>query len=363
MKTIKPYYGVSPMSSSSGPKGSSANPYTQDEFDQMVEAGTWEGGYVEGMGYCMGQVTVTASYPDSSSSGSDDSWPSEDSEDKNDHNPPVPPITGGGGGGSSHGGGGTGSGNIGGGNGGGKPLSPKEKALNKIDAFSKSGEVSKFFTNLSKDKFVESLKLHINNPIKINQGTNGTCGAAAICKYLAEFLPEQYVEAAISLYTTGKYDGWELELPDSSKSGTIEQVQKINTTIADVLMQGAIINSFNYYLDYDPFVDGSGARSFMWPQCMDSFFEKIGKPGSFYWWTDVKDIQSIDFSQKNVIAGVEIKIINDDRNECRFVRESLTPNHYVQITGYKNDSVYFWQYKEEYLSKNCDAYFIYVTPK
>ena len=171
------------MSSSSGPKGSSAKPYTQDEFDQMVEAGTWEGGYVEGMGYCMGQVTVTASYPDSSSSGSDDSWPSEDSEDKNDHNPPVPPITGGGGGGSSHGGGGTGSGNIGGGNGGGKPLSPKEKALNKIDAFSKSGEVSKFFTNLSKDKFVESLKLHINNPIKINQGTNGTCGAAAICKY------------------------------------------------------------------------------------------------------------------------------------------------------------------------------------
>ncbi len=115
MKTIKPYYGVSPMSSSSGPKGSSTNPYTQEEFDQMVEAGTWEGGYVEGMGYCMGQVTVTASYPDSSSSGSDDSWPSEDSEDKNDHNPPTPPTPPTGGGGSSHGGG-TGGGNTGGGN-------------------------------------------------------------------------------------------------------------------------------------------------------------------------------------------------------------------------------------------------------
>ncbi|MCD8317455.1 MAG: hypothetical protein LUC45_00705, partial [Paraprevotella sp.] len=74
----------------------------------MVEAGTWEGGYVEGMGYCMKQVTVTASYPDSDSSGSDDSWPSEDSEDE-DHHYPTPPTGGGGGGGSSHGGGGGGT--------------------------------------------------------------------------------------------------------------------------------------------------------------------------------------------------------------------------------------------------------------
>ena len=120
MKTIKPYYGVSPMSSSSGPKGSSTNPYTEEEFDQMVEAGTWQGGYVEGKGYCMKEVTVTASsYPDSSSSGSDDSWPwpSEDSEDKDDHNPPTPPTppTGGDGGGTGGGGSSSGGGNTGGG--------------------------------------------------------------------------------------------------------------------------------------------------------------------------------------------------------------------------------------------------------
>lgn len=113
MKTIKPYYGVSPMSNSSGPKGSSTNPYTEEEYEEMLDAGTWQGGYVEGKGYCMKQPVVTASYPDSgSSSSSDDSWPSDDSEDKNDHNPttpPTPPTGGGGGGGSSHGGGGGGT--------------------------------------------------------------------------------------------------------------------------------------------------------------------------------------------------------------------------------------------------------------
>ena len=72
MKTIKPYYGVSPMSSSSGPKGSSTNPYTQEEYEEMLDAGTWQGGYVEGQGYCMKQPVVTASYPDSGSSSSSD---------------------------------------------------------------------------------------------------------------------------------------------------------------------------------------------------------------------------------------------------------------------------------------------------
>ena len=43
MKTIKPYSGVSPMGSSSGPKGSSTNPYTQEEYEEMLDAGTWEG--------------------------------------------------------------------------------------------------------------------------------------------------------------------------------------------------------------------------------------------------------------------------------------------------------------------------------
>lgn len=260
-----------------------------------------------------------------------------DSEVRDGHCPPVPPITGG-----SH-------------------LSSKEKALNKINSFDKNGEASKVFTKLPKERFAEGVRLHINNPAKVNQGSNGTCGAAVICKYLAESLPEKYVEAAISLYTTGKYEEWKLKLPESSGSGTMEQVRKIGTTVADVLIQGAIINSYNYYLDYNPFKDGTGIRSFMWPQRIDSFFDKIGKAGSFHWWTDFDEIKSIDFSRNNIIACVVLEHVHN--NEYRFTRDNLIPNHYIQITDCGNDTVFFWQWGDEYVSKNGDTYFIYETPK
>ena len=371
MTTIKPYYGVTPTSSASAPKGSSTNPYTQAEYEAMLDADTWQGGYVEGMGYCMKQVTITESYPDSDSMGSEDSWASEDSDNSgNSH--PTTPTTGGGGapitdgedsgdGNSTTGGGAFTGGGIGG-NEGTSSLSPKEKALNSIDVFEKQNKNSKFFSNIPKNKLIESLRSHIQNPIKIQQGKNGTCGAAAICKYLAEFLPEQYVEAVISLYITGKYEKWNLELPESSKVGTMEQIEKIGATVTDILMQGSIINSYNYYLNYNPFEDGSGARSFMWPQCIDSFFKMIGKPGYFCWWTNMGNIQSVDFSRNNVIAGVVLEKITG--YEYQFTRNDLTPNHYIQITNCENGIIEFWQYgKDVYYSKNGDAYFIYVTPK
>lgn len=75
-------YGSTPQSSGSdAAKGSVDNPYTEAEYEAMLENDTWPGGYVEGLGYCGKAVIVTASYPDSDSMGSDDSWPSEDSYD------------------------------------------------------------------------------------------------------------------------------------------------------------------------------------------------------------------------------------------------------------------------------------------
>lgn len=39
------------MSYVGGGNGTSANPYTQAEFDNMLSNDNWNGGYVEGMGY------------------------------------------------------------------------------------------------------------------------------------------------------------------------------------------------------------------------------------------------------------------------------------------------------------------------
>ncbi|MFK2339829.1 hypothetical protein ACIXMT_17265 [Bacteroides fragilis] len=39
------------MSYVGGGNGTSANPYTQEEYESMVSSGIWNGGYVENWGY------------------------------------------------------------------------------------------------------------------------------------------------------------------------------------------------------------------------------------------------------------------------------------------------------------------------
>ena len=41
-----------------GGNGSYGSPFTEEEMDAMMDYGTWDGGYVEGMGYVMGGVTI-----------------------------------------------------------------------------------------------------------------------------------------------------------------------------------------------------------------------------------------------------------------------------------------------------------------
>ena len=47
--------------SSGAPKGSLSNPYTQSEYEGLLASGAWTGGYVEGLGYCLAEVTVPPS--------------------------------------------------------------------------------------------------------------------------------------------------------------------------------------------------------------------------------------------------------------------------------------------------------------
>ena len=55
-----------------GAKGSYTNPYTVAEMDAMREAGTWEGGFVEGLGYVAKDHIVEAG--SSSSGSSSENW-------------------------------------------------------------------------------------------------------------------------------------------------------------------------------------------------------------------------------------------------------------------------------------------------
>ena len=60
-------------------KGTLSNPYSLEEYEAMLDAGTWKGGYVKGLGYCLPEVQIVASsnsmdISDSEHSDLDTSW-------------------------------------------------------------------------------------------------------------------------------------------------------------------------------------------------------------------------------------------------------------------------------------------------
>ncbi len=84
MKKLKLYSVSTQSGNGTAAKGSASNPYTKEEYEAMLDNDSWPGGYVEGLGYCLRGVTVTASSSDSGSgswgSGSMfDYWSSMDS--------------------------------------------------------------------------------------------------------------------------------------------------------------------------------------------------------------------------------------------------------------------------------------------
>ncbi|KGI22888.1 hypothetical protein [Hoylesella timonensis] len=74
MEKIKLYIAKAQSNNSDAAKGTAENPYTEEEFETMLDNGTWPGGYVQNMGYVMKEVVVSSSYPDSGVVDSDDSW-------------------------------------------------------------------------------------------------------------------------------------------------------------------------------------------------------------------------------------------------------------------------------------------------
>ena len=174
-------------------KGTQENPYTQEEYYVMLGNGTWSGGWIEGVGYGLPVVVINQE--------SDNwfiSWDLYDSWINLSQWIECSPMD-------------WSNGEAGGGIGGGTGISSlstnkstqKAAALERITDFQNNGTNTNFFLNIPKTEFVNQLNDQINNPSIIQQGGNGTCGAAVICKFLAEFLADDYAQAAISIFETG----------------------------------------------------------------------------------------------------------------------------------------------------------------
>lgn len=147
MAKIKLYIAKAQSNNSGAAKGTAENPYTEAEYEAMLDNGTWPGGYVQNLGYCMKEVVISSSYPDSGVIDSDDSLSSDDFDSWDFGSDPLDNSgTGGSGnsngvtgnnGGHSHG---TGtSSNTGGGSGSSGRTLPKEPAIRTPDSLEKAG--------------------------------------------------------------------------------------------------------------------------------------------------------------------------------------------------------------------------------
>ena len=364
MSTINSY-----GTSGSAPKGSITNPYTMEEFESLWNSETWPGGYVTGLGYAIGNAIVISSFLGSGHGNIGGSgqnlfaWLEEDEEEQPIETNPNGNLPSGGNG-SSSGGGNSGSGGTTNTN----TSTPLKRAQAVINTFERTHFTHVAYSNLSKEKFIKALRDHINNPSLVQQGRNGTCGAAVICKYLAEFHPDKYVKAAISLYRTGYYDEWEWKVADKSKSGTDLQLFEWDPSITsvDAIIQGAIINSYNMILDYDPFTDGAGLRSFMWPLDLKNFFKnKLGLPTSSKINAGYTDLANINYDEFFVIAAIDASNWQDGQSEYTFASQTLFPNHYIQVTGiYDDKGIKFWHWgKDNNHTTNVDTFFIFKIRK
>lgn len=220
------------------------------------------------------------------------------------------------------------------------------------------------YPNLSKDKYIARLKELIDNSLKIQQGNNGTCGSAVVCKWMLENNPELFINMAAGIYENGAYEIngvylgvptghlWSSWLGEKSwlEVSDADITSMTNSHSVDVIMQGTITNWMNYALNYNPFEGNSDFTSMAFPNRICDFLKEflgvstniISNFPSQLTYSDVKDL---DFKSNFVIALVG-KIQGNSFNE-------YIPEHYVQACSIeKNNDGYsldYWTWGE---SKN-----------
>ena len=246
---------------------------------------------------------------------------------------------------------------------GGERLPAGEQALPELLAVFRQGRYAQaWYPGIDKDTYAAALEDRVRHPAHINQGQSGTCGAAVLCKLLAEFFPDKYVEMAISLYLYGRYDEWGLRVSAASLTGTDARARELGTTAVDLITQGAFVHSFNYLLGYNPFADGPGARSFMWPGRMRRFLTRtLHLQAECRRWAGMEDLRGIDFDGNFVVAAVHDHALTDGVH--RFSRPLSGPNHYVQILGTEGPAgLRYWNWGSGgYHSAGAATFFIYVV--
>ncbi|MBQ3806242.1 MAG: hypothetical protein II844_10645 [Prevotella sp.] len=241
----------------------------------------------------------------------------------------------------------------------------------------------------------DGIRRHIANPETVQQGNNGTCGAAAIQKWLAANFPEQYAECVYSLAHKGYYEPWNLEFQfedgETNPMGMTEEdlnaenginrnvLEKkgIDYTYADAIMQSAIQtwvntqdawNQIDDFLDlgavkvgYDP-RDDNGKGGGMNHDAMVNFIKMVaGDAAIVQEVNQVTDYSTMydkiryeldnDFDSYTVLAGVNLK--HDGKN---YYFEDGGEKHILEITGINAGKYDIWSYGSDYTTSNTNRF-------
>lgn len=212
--------------------------------------------------------------------------------------------------------------------------------------------------SITKDVFLDDLDKTISYPGSINQGSEGTCGAAVIEKLLAELFPIEFDRAAMSLYNYAYYDPWKLLL--RSFSATEQDCKDMKKSTVDLIFQTAITQNNNYIYDnYDPIKNKSdNVTSTIYWRISDFLTNNIGLNVETLSYPSYEELHTAlkDENTQFVIAFVKI----DDNNNFE---SSITGNHYVQILNADVENrIKYWSWGRENFSscsKVCKLYKIY----
>ena len=235
-------------------------------------------------------------------------------------------------------------------------MADKDGACEIVNKFLANRNTTSVFKNIPKSVFVKDLLKQINNPSSIRQGNNGTCGAAVLCKYMAETDPVLYAQTAIGLYTMGTYTPkgghMTLSVTEEMEKGTLGDLSSPNRgggiSSVDAIMQGAIINTNNYIESINTFKGESGLNSFMYPGFIKRFVSGfMGRDeGMMNNWPTNNEISEIDFKKNFVIATTYYNV------EKGRIESSWKTNHYINITSInKSGLIGYWSWGSSFHHK------------
>ena len=241
----------------------------------------------------------------------------------------------------------------------------------------------------------EDLKRQVEFPSRVQQGQNGTCGAAAIQKWLAENYPEQYIECVYRLANYGRYEPWGLWLADDrnpvgitqkdiemESGNNIYEVLKdmgAQYTSVDAIMQSAIQTwAYNNDFDerwwhfwgfgtsgYDPREDDGTGGGMTYKEINEFMGDIAGESSIINKNDDSFKSQHItydkleewisanideDFNSYSVFAAVDIEY---QGNNKYFGDGDLS--HFVEIKGLHSGEIDFWSYGRDFTTceRNC----------